>query len=146
MAGPIPDDGDDFNSKIIAEFRANEGRVGGPLAGTPIMLIRHIGAKSGIERVTPLAYTPQGDGRFVIVASNGGSPTHPSWYYNLKASPRIEVEVGAERFTVLVEALEGTARAVLWPKVVATSPSVGQFQAKTTRQIPLFVLTREARP
>ena len=144
MAGPIPDDVDDFNSKIVAEFRANEGRVGGPLAGTPIMLIHHIGAKSGIERVTPLAYDMQGDGRFVIVASNGGSPTHPSWYYNLKASPTIEVEVGTERFTVLAEAVEGTTRAALWPKVVATSPSVGQFQAKTTRQIPLFVLTREA--
>jgi deazaflavin-dependent oxidoreductase (nitroreductase family) len=134
----------DFDSKIIAEFRANEGRVGGALAGTPILLIHHIGAKSGIERVTPLAYNPQGDGRFVIVASNGGSPTHPGWYYNLKASPRIEVEVGSERFTVLAEALEGAARAVLWPKVVATSPAVGQLQAKTTRQIPMFVLTRAA--
>jgi deazaflavin-dependent oxidoreductase (nitroreductase family) len=144
MAGPIPDDANDFNSKIIAEFRANEGRVGGALAGTPILLIHHIGAKSGIERVTPLAYNPQGDGRFVIVASNGGSPTHPGWYYNLKASPRIEVEVGSERFRVLAEALEGAARAVLWPKVVATSPAVGRFQAKTTRQIPMFVLTRAA--
>jgi deazaflavin-dependent oxidoreductase (nitroreductase family) len=144
MAGAIPDDLDDFNSDVIAEFRANEGRVGGALAGTPILLIRHIGATSGIERVTPLAYDRQDDGRFVIVAANGGSRTHPSWYYNLKASPRIEVEVGTERFTVLAEALEGTARAALWPKLVATSPSVGQFQAKTTRQIPLFVLTREA--
>jgi deazaflavin-dependent oxidoreductase (nitroreductase family) len=143
-AARTPDDVDDFNSRIIAEFRANEGRVGGSLAGTPMMLIRHIGARSGIERVTPLAYNPHGDGRFVIVASNGGAPTHPSWYHNLKASPRIDVEVGTERFTVLAEALEGTARAVLWRKVVATSPSVGRFQAKTTRQIPLFMLIREA--
>jgi deazaflavin-dependent oxidoreductase (nitroreductase family) len=76
-----------FNEKIIAEFRANEGHVGGPLAGTPILLLHHIGAKSGVERVTPLAYHPQADGGFVIVASNGGSPRHPSWYYNLKTIP-----------------------------------------------------------
>jgi deazaflavin-dependent oxidoreductase (nitroreductase family) len=80
------------NNKIIAEFRANDGRVGGPLAGTPLMLVHHIGAKSGIERVTPLAHNPQHDRRFVIVASNGGAPTHPGWYHNLKANPRSEVE------------------------------------------------------
>jgi deazaflavin-dependent oxidoreductase (nitroreductase family) len=113
------------------------------LAGTPIMLIHHIGAKSGIERVTPVAWNAQGDGRFVIAASNGGSPTNPSWYHNLKADPRIEVEVGTETFTVLAEELEGTARAQLWPKLVAASPSLGEFQAKTTRQIPLLVLTRD---
>ena len=90
----------DFNNKIIEEFRANEGRVSGLLAGTPMILIHHIGAKSGMERVTPLACTPQPDGRYVIVASNGGSPTHPSWYHNLKANPRIEVEVGSQTFTV----------------------------------------------
>jgi deazaflavin-dependent oxidoreductase (nitroreductase family) len=133
----------DFDNKLIAEFRANEGRVGGPLAGTSIMLIHHIGAKSGIERVTPVAWSARGDGRFVIAASHGGSPTHPSWYHNLKANPRIEVEVGTETFTVLAEELEGTARAELWPKLVAASPSLGEFQAKTTRRIPLLVLTRD---
>jgi deazaflavin-dependent oxidoreductase (nitroreductase family) len=108
------------------------------------MLVHHIGAKSGIERVTPLAYNPQHDGRFVIVAPNGGAPTHPGWYHNLKANPRSEVEVGTERFTVLAEVLEGTARAALWPQVVAASPTVGHFQAKTSRQIPVFVLSRES--
>jgi deazaflavin-dependent oxidoreductase (nitroreductase family) len=131
------------NDEIIAEFRANGGRVSGSLAGTPMILIHHIGAKSGIERVTPLACNPQDDGRIVIVASNGGSPTHPSWCYNLKANPRIEVEVGTETFTVLAEEPDGTARAGLWPKLIAASPSIAEFQAKTTRQIPLFVLTRE---
>jgi len=133
----------EFNNKVIEEFRANEGRAGGPLAGTPIMLLHHIGAKSRIERVTPVAYNPQGDGAFVIVASNGGSPTHPSWYYNLKANPRIEVEVGTKRFTALAKELDGTARADLWPKLIEAAPSIGEFQAKTTRQIPLLVLTRE---
>ena len=133
----------DFNTKIIEEFRANQGRVGGPLAGTPMILIHHIGAGSGIERVTPLACNPQPDGRFAIVAANGGSPTHPAWYYNLKANPRITAEVGTQTFTVLAEELNDTARAELWPKLVAESPDIGRHQAKTTRQIPVFMLTRQ---
>jgi deazaflavin-dependent oxidoreductase (nitroreductase family) len=133
----------DFNDKIIEEFRANHGHVGGPWAGTPLLLVHHIGAKSGRDRVTPLGYFPQSDGQHVIVASNGGSPTHPSWYYNLRANPRIEVEVGSETFTVRATELEDTARAALWPSLVARHPSLGEFDAKTTRQIPVLVLTRE---
>ncbi len=143
MADSAPDGPSDFNTKIIEEFRANQGRVGGPLAGTTMILIHHIGAQSGIERVSPLACSPQGDGRFAIVASNGGSPAQPDWYYNLKASPRINVEVGTQTFTVLAEELDGTARAGLWPKLVAESPDVGRHQARTTRQIPVFMLTRQ---
>src|SRR5712664_3837553 len=92
-----------LDAAIIEEFRANSGRVGGEWDGYTIILIHHIGAKSGIERVTPLGCFPQGDGRFAIVASNGGSPSHPGWYHNLKANPKITVEVGAETFTVLAE-------------------------------------------
>ena len=133
----------DYNTKIIEEFRANQGRVGGPWAGTPMILIHHIGARSGIERTTPLACSSQGPGRYAIVASNGGSPTHPDWYYNLKANPSIKAEVGAQTFTVLAEELDGTARAGLWPKLVAEAPSLGEFQARATRQIPVFMLTRQ---
>ena len=86
---------------------------------------------------------PKGDGRFAIVASNGGSPAHPDWYYNLKANPRIKVEVGTQTFTVLAEELDGTARAGLWPKLVAEYPSVGEYQTRTTRQIPVIMLTRQ---
>jgi deazaflavin-dependent oxidoreductase (nitroreductase family) len=143
MANSAPGGANDFNTKIIEEFRANEGRVGGPLAGATMILIHHIGAKSGIERVSPLACSPQGDGRFAIVASNGGSPTHPDWYYNLQANARIKVEVGTQTFTVLAEELDGIARAELWPKLVAESPAVGEHQARTTRQIPVFMLTRQ---
>jgi deazaflavin-dependent oxidoreductase (nitroreductase family) len=143
MANSAPGGANDYNTKIIEEFRANKGRVGGPWAGTTLILIHHIGAKSGIERVSPLGCFPQGDGRFAIVASNGGSPTHPDWYYNLEANPRIKVEVGTETFTVLAGELDGTARAELWPKLVAKAPSVGEFQAKTTRQIPVYMLTRQ---
>jgi deazaflavin-dependent oxidoreductase (nitroreductase family) len=132
----------DFNAKIVAEFRANEGQVGGPLAGTPMILIHHVGAKSGTVRVTPLACNPQPDARLAIVASNGGSPAHPDWYYNLKANPAITVEVGTQTFTVVAEELDDAARAELWPRLVAASPAVAEHQAKTTRQIPVFMLTR----
>jgi deazaflavin-dependent oxidoreductase (nitroreductase family) len=142
MADPAPGGASDYNTKIIDEFRANGGRVGGPWAGTPMILIHHIGARSGIERVTPLGCFPQADDRWAIAASNGGSPTHPDWYYNLKASPKIKAEVGPQTFTVIAEELGATARARLWPTLVAKAPSVGEFQARTTRQIPVFMLTR----
>jgi deazaflavin-dependent oxidoreductase (nitroreductase family) len=135
--------GRDYNAKIIDEFRANEGRVGGPWAGATLLLIHHLGARSGTERITPLGYFPQGQGRFAVVASNGGSPTHPDWYYNLKAHPRITVEVGTQTFTVLAEQLGHTTRAELWPKLVAQTPALGEFQAKATRQIPVIMLTRQ---
>lgn len=143
MANSTAAEASEFNTKIIEEFRANQGRVGGPLAGTNMILVHHIGARSGIERVSPLACSPQGDGRFAIVASSGGSPTHPNWYYNLKANPRITVEVGTQTFTATAEELDDTARAELWPKLVAESPSVGEFQTRTTRQIPVFMLIRQ---
>lgn len=135
----------EFTANVIAEFRANDGHVGGNLAGTPIVLIHHIGARTRTERVTPLAYSSLADGRLVIAASNGGSPTHPAWYYNLRAHPTIEVELGAEMFTALAEELTGTAHAELWPKLIAASPTLGEFQAKTARRIPLFALTPDPR-
>jgi len=143
MTKPAPGEISAFNAMMIEEFRANEGRVSGPFAGTPMILIHHIGARSGIERVTPLACSPQADGQFAIVAANGGAPAHPGWYYNLRAHPRITVEVGAQTFTVLAEELEGTASAGLWAKLVAEFPSVGEFQARTARRIPVFLLTRQ---
>jgi deazaflavin-dependent oxidoreductase (nitroreductase family) len=132
----------DYNTTIIEEFRANGGRVGGPWAGITLILVHHIGAQSGIERVSPLAYSLQGEGRFAIWAANGGSPTHPNWYYNLKANPSTKVEVDTRTFTVLVQELDDTARAELWPELVTQYPQLGEVQAKTTRQIPVFMLTR----
>ena len=133
----------DYNTKIIKEFRENGGRLGGEWAGTTLILIHHIGARSGSERVTPVGCFPLGNGRFAVVASNGGSPTHPGWYHNLKANPRITAELGTESFTVLAEELEGASRAELWPKLIARYPTLGEHQAKTTRQAPVFVLTRQ---
>jgi deazaflavin-dependent oxidoreductase (nitroreductase family) len=140
MATSAPDD---YNTGIIKEFRANHGHVGGPWAGTTLMLLHHVGARSGLERVTPLAYHAQPGGRLAIWAANGGSPAHPNWYYNLKANPRITVEVGAEAFTVLAQELAGSARAELWPQLTSAYPELAEVQAKTERQFPLFLLTRQ---
>ncbi len=103
MANTAPSGRNDYNTKIIEEFRANTGRVGGPWAGITLILVHHIGARSGVERVSPLAYSHQGDGRYAIWAANGGSPAHPNWYHNLKAHPRIKAEVGTQTLTVLAE-------------------------------------------
>jgi deazaflavin-dependent oxidoreductase (nitroreductase family) len=142
VADTAPGGASDFNTRMIREFRANKGHVGGPWSRTTLILIHHVGARSGTERVTPLGCSVQGEGRFAIVASNGGSPAHPGWYYNLKANPRIKVEVGSQTFTALAQELDGAARAVLWPKLVAEYPTVGEYQARTTRQIPVLMLTR----
>src|SRR2546423_15426987 len=87
----------DWNSQVIEEFRANGGKVGGPFAGAPLLLLTTVGAKSGQSRITPLVYTTDGD-RMVIVASKAGAPTNPDWYHNLVANPTVTVEVGNERF------------------------------------------------
>jgi deazaflavin-dependent oxidoreductase (nitroreductase family) len=133
----------EFNAEVIEEFRARGGHVSGPLAGTPLMLVHHVGARSGIERIVPLAYLPRPDGQFVIIASDGGSPRHPAWYHNLKANPEITVEVGAETFGVVAKELDTAARSVLWPAIVEQAPAAGEFQKLTTRTIPVFILTRQ---
>ncbi len=132
----------DWNTKIIEEFRANEGRVGGPFEGAPMILVHHIGARSGVERVTPLVYFPEADGRMVIIASKAGAPTNPDWFHNLKANPEVDVEVGADTFPVSVAEATGDDRDEIWSRVVAASPGFGEYQEKTTRTIPVLVLTR----
>jgi deazaflavin-dependent oxidoreductase (nitroreductase family) len=134
---------DTYNAAIVEEFRANKGRVGGPWAGSPLILVHHIGARSGIERVTPMGCFPQADGRYAIVASNGGAANHPDWYYNIKANPGITVEVGTETVVVLAEELDDAAHAELWPRLVAQAPQLAQHEARTARRIPVFMLTRQ---
>jgi deazaflavin-dependent oxidoreductase (nitroreductase family) len=135
----------DFNTSIIEEFRANEGKVGGRFEGYPLILIHHVGTKSGTERMTPVTCFPQPDGRFAIIASNGGAPTNPNWYYNLKAHPEINVEFGTETFAVTVRELAGAEREELWAEVVSAEPGVIQTQNRTTRTIPVLLLTRISR-
>lgn len=130
------------NEQVIEDFRANEGRVGGPYEGKPIILIHHVGAKTGAKRVTPMAYFAQDDGSMVIVASNRGSLENPAWYHNLKANPRIDVEVGAETFPVVVEEITGEARDGAWAGILEAIPGVAEYQKMTSRTIPLLRLTR----
>jgi len=138
--------GGDYNAAIIDEFRATGGHPGGDWAGTPMVLIHHTGARSGIERVTPLGCFPLGDDRVAVVASSGGSPSHPAWYHNLKANPEITVEFEARTFRAVARELDDTARAELWPALVARFPTVGVYQATTARQIPVFILTLVRQP
>jgi deazaflavin-dependent oxidoreductase (nitroreductase family) len=132
----------DWNQKIIEEFRANGGKVGGPFEGATMILVHHIGARSGTERVTPLVTFPQGEGRYVIIASKAGAPTNPDWYHNLKAHPEVDVEVGTETFPVKVVELEGAERDAVWADVKAASPGFAEYERKTTRTIPVLELTR----
>jgi deazaflavin-dependent oxidoreductase (nitroreductase family) len=135
--------GAELNAAVAAEFRATGGQVGGPLAGTRLLLLHHVGARSGTARVVPLAYVRLTDGRLVVTASDGGSPRHPGWYYNLKANPEITVELGDETFVAVAEELDRARRAELWPAIVERAPAVGGFQTMTARTIPVFILTRE---
>ena len=132
----------DLNREVIDEFRANEGRVGGPFAGAPMILVHHIGAKSGTERVAPLIYFPQDDGTMLIVASKGGAPTNPDWYHNLKANSKVDVEVGTETFPVTADEIVGPERDRLWAQIAAERPGFGDYQTKTSRTIPVLRLTR----
>ena len=132
----------EFDRRTVEEFRANGGRVGGALAGTPLVLIHHIGARTGIEHVTPLAYSALDGDSIAIVASNGGSPKHPAWCHNLRANPAIIVELGTESFEATAEEQAGPARAELWPRLVAQFPDLAEFEAGTDRTIPLFLLRR----
>ncbi len=132
----------DWNDKVIEEFRANSGRVGGFFEGAPMILIHHVGAKSGIERVTPLVHFPEEGGNTVIVASNGGAPTHPAWYHNIKANPKFEVEVGTETYTVVADEFTGPERDEFWKRVVTERPGFADYERNTDRLIPLVRLTR----
>ena len=132
----------DWNAGIIEEFRANEGRVGGMFEGKPMILVHHIGAKSGTERVTPLVYLPLDDESMLVIASKGGAPTNPDWYYNLKANPKVDVEVGTETFPVEAAEVTGAEREELWAEIVAEYPGFGEYQEKTARVIPVIRLAR----
>jgi deazaflavin-dependent oxidoreductase (nitroreductase family) len=140
---------EDFNTRVIREFRENDGKVGPPFEGAPMILVHHIGAKSGAERVTPLIYFPESD-HYVIVASAAGAPSHPAWYHNLKTTPDITVELatgsGVDTFTAHAEEIAGDERDAQWDKLVRLNPGFGDYAKKTEgiRTIPLLALTRAA--
>ena len=129
------------NKAIIAEFRANAGKVGGYFAGKTLLLLHTVGARTAQERTNPVAYVADGD-RLVIIASKGGAPTNPHWYYNILAHPLVTLEVGTEQFQVQAEVAAEPERTRLYDKMVAMMPGFDEYRKKTTRQIPVIILTR----
>ena len=130
----------DFNAQIIEEFRANQGVVGGMFDDTTLLLLHHVGAKSGKDRINPLAYDRDGD-RYVIFASKAGAPTNPDWYHNLRAHPNVTIEVGTDTIDVVAAEASGEERDRLFRAQVERSPNFADYQAKTDRVIPVIVLT-----
>ena|SRR5436305_5635301 len=130
----------DFNAKIIDEFRANAGRVGGMFEGTPLLLLHHTGARTGKERINPLAYLRDGE-RYVIFASKAGAPTNPDWYHNLKANPEVTIEVGTDTLPATAGEATGEERERLFQAQVERAPTFADYQANTERQIPVIILT-----
>ncbi|MDZ4235224.1 MAG: nitroreductase family deazaflavin-dependent oxidoreductase [Dietzia sp.] len=132
---------DDFNRGVVEEFRANGGKVGGPFEGGTLLLLHTTGAKSGKRRLTPLAYMTIDD-KMLIFGSYAGAPKDPAWVHNLRADPRAHIEVGTETYDVDVRELPDNERDATYPKITAVAPVFADYQAKTSRAIPLFQLTR----
>jgi len=133
---------DEMNAKVLAEFRANHGQVGGVFAGKPVVLVHHKGAKSGTERISPLVYTKDGE-RFVIIASKGGAPSHPDWYHNLVAHPDIKIEIGDDTIPVRASLTSGEERQRLFDEQARLMPNFKDYEKAVAgkREIPVFVLT-----
>lgn len=134
----------DWNQRVIAEFRANEGRVGGSFEGAPMVLVHHVGRKSGNEYVTPLVYLPSegNDDSIYIFASKGGAPTHPDWYVNLTAAGQATIEVLGRTYQATVTELSGEERDRVYAEQVKRMPGFGEYAEKTEgiRKIPVLQL------
>ena len=131
-----------WNDSIIAQFRANGGQMtSGPFTGRTLLLLTTKGAKTNVERTSPLVYSRDGE-RFVIVASKGGAPTHPAWYHNLRAHPEVTLEVGTEKFRARASVATAAERRRLYDKHAERMPAFWDYEKKTTRKIPVVVLER----
>jgi deazaflavin-dependent oxidoreductase (nitroreductase family) len=131
----------DFNRKIIEEFRANGGRVGGQFEGARLLLLHTTGARSGQERVNPLAYL-EVDGHRYVFASKAGMETNPDWYHNLVADPAVTVEVGTETYAATAQPLSGEDRDRVFAEQARRAPVFAEYQSKTARVIPVIELVR----
>jgi deazaflavin-dependent oxidoreductase (nitroreductase family) len=131
----------EWNDKIIAEFRANGGKVGGNFEGAPLLLLHSTGAKSGQERVNPMMYQAVGDS-FAVFASKAGADSNPDWFYNLKSNPEARVEVGTEMFDVTARVLDDREREPIWEEQKSRYPGFADYEKKTDRVIPVVILDR----
>jgi deazaflavin-dependent oxidoreductase (nitroreductase family) len=130
---------EDHNARIVAEFRANHGRVGGHFAGSPLLLLHSTGARTGRKLVKPMMYLRDGD-RYLVFASKGGAPENPAWYHNLLAHPDVEIEVGDETVPVRAVVLTGEERDRKYAEQAALYPGFAEYQQKTDRVIPVVAL------
>ncbi|MFC8182366.1 nitroreductase family deazaflavin-dependent oxidoreductase [Rhodococcus sp. NPDC057297] len=130
----------DFNDQVVAEFRANHGKVGGPFEGAPLLLLHTVGAKIGADRLSPLMYLPDGD-RYVIFASKAGADTNPAWYHNILANPAARIEVGDDTFDVVAQEIRGDERDTLYRKQAELYSGFADYEKKTTRVIPVVALS-----
>jgi deazaflavin-dependent oxidoreductase (nitroreductase family) len=129
----------DWNTKIIEEFRANGGAVGGQFAGAPLLLLHTVGARSGQRRVNPVMYQ-KADGGYAVFASKAGAPVNPDWYHNLLAHPQVTAEIGTETVELVARVAGGDERERIWAAQKAAYPGFADYERKTTRQIPVIVL------
>lgn len=129
----------DWNSKIIEEFRANGGVVGGPFEGAPLLLLHTVGARTGQERVNPVMYLAI-PGGYAVFASKGGAPDNPDWYHNVLAHPKVTAEIGTGTVELLARVAEGDEREQIWDAQKAARPQFAGYEQKTARQIPVIIL------
>ncbi len=134
-------DMNEINKNVITEFRENDGKVGGMFEGSAMILVHHVGAKSGTERITPLVYLADGE-RLFVFASKGGAPDHPAWYHNLLANPKTTVEIGNETFQVTAKDITGPEHDEIYAKQAAVAPQFAEYQRKTSRVIPVIEFER----
>ena len=130
-----------FNQQIIDEFRANDGRVGGPFAGSELILLTTWGVRSGNPHTTPLGVLPDGE-RILVIASAAGASQNPDWFHNVRKHPQVTVETGSETYEATAVPLAGEERDQAFARAAADDPGWADYQAKTTRTIPVVALTR----
>lgn len=133
----------EMNKRVIEEFRANDGKVGGFFENATLLLLHTTGAKSGQERINPMVYIEDG-GKYVVIASAGGAQNHPDWYYNVVAGPEVGVEMGTETFQAQATVTEEPQRTDLYAAVSARYPNFIEYQENTDRVIPVITLERQA--
>jgi deazaflavin-dependent oxidoreductase (nitroreductase family) len=129
----------DFNTRIIEEFRSNGGKVGGTFAHSNLLLLHSQGAKSGAERISPLAYQKVGED-YAVFGSKGGAPANPAWYHNLLAHPETTIEVGTEVIDVTARVADPEEREIIWKRQKENAPNFAEYEKKTSRQIPVVIL------
>jgi len=133
----------DWNANIVAEFRTNHGKVGGWFKGSPLLLLHHTGAKSGKPRVNPMMYLKDGN-RYLIFASKGGADTNPDWYFNIKAHPDVQIEVGDETIDARAEEITGQERDRIYSRQASLYPAFANYQRNTKRTIPVIALVSKS--